>query len=194
MVGWGRSEAAPRFLAAGQLGVVRLGQDSKAVCDELDGVSLAFGGVVGILTDPAGDVNHIALLGLGGALDQPAEESDLVPVGVGDPLAIVLAVVVCGDRKFGDLVQLGNLSDAADDAKFSDVLHWLNLHSIRLIPDGCDEAAGLTGSREKTEGPRRGNRNPTGGYSLDLIGSTAAHSHETGIFWSSNRGYPGLTR
>ena len=102
---------------------------------------------------------------------QPTKERHLIPVGVGDPLAIVLPVVVRSDREFGDLVELRNLSDAADDAKFNDVLHWLNLHSIRLILDGGDEAAGLTGSREKRRVHTVEAATP-GGYSLDLIGNT----------------------
>ena len=98
-------------------------EDRQTVSDQFNRVAFAVGRVVGVLPNSPGDVDQVSLVDLGRALDQSAEDRHFIPVGVGDPLAIFLAVVIGGDRNLRHLVMLCNLVDAANDAKFSDVLH-----------------------------------------------------------------------
>ena len=65
--------------------------------NQLHRVTLALARVVGVLADAAGDIDQVALLNLGGTLDQLAEQHHLV---AGRDLAA-----------------------PADDAKLGDVLH-----------------------------------------------------------------------
>lgn len=110
--------SGPRSLG---VSVTGLCENRETVCDQLNSVSLALLGIVGILADPADDMNQIALVGLGSTLDMSSEQRHLVPMGVGRPLAVVLAVVVRRHRNLRHFVMLVDLADAADDAKLSDI-------------------------------------------------------------------------
>src|SRR3546814_6810371 len=87
--------------------------------------------LVAVLADPSGDVNEVALAQISGALCQLAEERHTVPVRIGLPFIAILAVVVRGDGNVGDFIGRIDTANAADDPKFSDVLHgsllWISV-------------------------------------------------------------------
>src|SRR3546814_10099054 len=64
-------------------------------------------------------------------LCQLAEERHTVPVRIGLPFIAILAVVVRGDGNVGDFIGRIDTANAADDPKFSDVLHgsllWISV-------------------------------------------------------------------
>lgn len=65
--------------------------------NQLQRLTLALSRVVGVLLDMADDMDQVALLSLGGTLNQLAEQRHLVPVRVRHALVILLVVLAGGD-------------------------------------------------------------------------------------------------
>lgn len=63
-------QSGPGYLG---VSVTGLGENREPVSDQLNRISLALLGIVGILADPADDVNQIALVGFGGTLNVSAK-------------------------------------------------------------------------------------------------------------------------
>ena len=91
------------------------GEDSKAISDKFDSVAFAIGCVIGVLPDAPADMNEIAFLGLRTTFNQSAEKCHLVPMSIGDPFSVVLAVVIRRDRNLRHLVMFGDFADATDN-------------------------------------------------------------------------------
>src|SRR3546814_113067 len=106
-------------------------QDAQPLSDQVHRVAGFAIALVAVLADPSGDVNQVALAQISGALCQLAEERHTVPVRIGLPFIAILAVVVRGDGNVGDFIGRIDTANAADDPKFSDVLHgsllWISV-------------------------------------------------------------------
>src|SRR3546814_3243979 len=117
--------------------------------------------------DPSGDVNEVALAQISGALCQLAEERHTVPVRIGLPFIAILAVVVRGDGNVGDFIGRIDTANAADDPKFSDVLHgsllWIS------VADGFFAAELSHAGQLKMGGSAGVNTRPKAGFRLARI-------------------------
>src|SRR3546814_307360 len=131
--------------------------------------------LVAVLADPSGDVNQVALAQISGALCQLAEERHTVPVRIGLPFIAILAVVVRGDGNVGDFIGRIDTANAADDPKFSDVLHgsllWIS------VADGFFAAELSHAGKLKMGGSASGNPRTKAGFLLATL-SSEAHTSE----------------
>src|SRR3546814_17702526 len=96
-------------------------EDGDAVGDQIDAVVGAAACLILVLADATDDVNKVALAG-GQTLGELVEQRDTVPVGIGLPVDVFLAVVVRGNRKISELFLPLDLAYSADDSKLFDFL------------------------------------------------------------------------
>src|SRR3546814_15767310 len=104
-------------------------------------------------------------------LCQLAEERHTVPVRIGLPFIAILAVVVRGDGNVGDFIGRIDTANAADDPKFSDVLHgsllWIS------VADGFFEAELRHAGKLKQVGSAGGNPRTKDGFLLARLSGDA---------------------
>lgn len=99
------------------------GDHCHSINNQVDAVNRLAIAIIAGLANAASDVHQVVLSHLGGALDILAETGDAVPAGIVLPIIANLAAVVCCNVQRCHLFLDLRAANAADDAKFSDVLH-----------------------------------------------------------------------